>query len=146
LFEARRAWALAWIGPTLSLFINLAWPPAAGQFTWRSGTRIAMSSTAAATVFFSISVALLVIGYAWRNQTYKAHWRGMAVSPEGYRKGVLAWITFYEFSEFACFYACMDRDHAAWYFSLTFLSAVLLIMHFPSGKPMQPHPPRVGNA
>ncbi len=91
-----------------------------------------------------IAGGLLLLGLFTRNQMYKANWRGEAVTPAGYLKGNTLLFAAVALAAASLMLISIVTGFPAPTFAAAPLLVGLLIFNFPTGKPMQPTPPRLG--
>ncbi len=97
------------------------------------------------SLLFLIAVTSLVVltpvGLFIRNQVYKAHWRGPAVTPRGYLKGnVLLFVLLEAVVLEALVFAMVAGPHPG-LLLVAAGSLLVQVVNFPTGRPMQPRSP-----
>jgi len=93
----------------------------------------------------AIAVAILIgavgIGYFARNQSYKKHWRGNAVTPPGLFQGNLILLAALEGSSFATLVFVMVTGQVFPMILPAVASLAIQFANFPSAIPMRDNPP-----
>ena len=100
-------------------------------------------------ILFRVSLFLLIVGVPWscfyRNQLYKKHWQSHAVNPEGY---LLANRRMFQ----AQFYIAICSAASVFLGGPIMPNLLPLVVcfavvaaNFPTGKPMHPNAPRLGD-
>lgn len=119
-----------------------------------AGILLAFASNAAGvapdlrSIFIYTAVAMLLVltplGYFIRNQTYKAHWRGDAITPAGYVTGNIVLLGMMEaVADVAVIFAFIVGTVLP--FAYVAGAAILvMLINFPTGRPMEPTEPIVG--
>ena len=97
---------------------------------------------------FYVSIAMLLMGIAiglfWRAQTYKRHWQGSAVTPEGYAHGNIMLLAMCETLAFVSLTATLVAGRW-WPFVIpAVIAAAVQVVNFPNGRAMQPTDPDFG--
>lgn len=144
LTDTRWIWSLAWL-PFLAPLGRMIFAPAQPD---ESGYAREQWLEVSIAILYWAAVAgwmvLVPLAYFVRNQTYKSHWRGDAVSPTGYEKGNVNLFLILEVPCILGFLAYeLTADPADLVLPLT-VTAVFLLVNFPTGKPMRPTAPRLG--
>ena len=95
-----------------------------------------------------LPMALLLFGlpvsYFIRNQCYKRSWQGHQVDPAGYVAGNLYVFALLEIVVIAGLVIGIIVPTASLARAAALLAFVLLLMNFPSGRPLDPQPPGLG--
>ncbi|MEX0885593.1 MAG: hypothetical protein WD009_04055 [Phycisphaeraceae bacterium] len=94
-----------------------------------------------------VAVAVLVVAvpvaHIARQQTYKANWRGDAVSVNGYITGTIIYLGALEGAAIVGLIAVLVTGRLAPGLIVPAVAIILQIVNFPTGKPLQPAPPRI---
>lgn len=144
LWGARWIWWCAWI-PFVPP-IGRAWlaPVEAADPGWAQERWLEICTVVLYWLAIAGWLALVPLAYFIRNQIYKAHWRGDAVSPAGYEQ---ANVNLFLILEIPCILGYLAYELTAVTTDLVLplaVTAVFLLLNFPSGKPMHPTSPRLG--
>lgn len=81
-------------------------------------------------------VVLTPLAYFARNQLYKAHWRGRAVTPRGYVMGNLVWLVLLQGATLVNLLAVLVIGRVMPTLLLAVLALVVQIVNYPHGRPM----------
>ena len=88
----------------------------------------------------------VVTGFFLRNQIYKKHWRGLAVSAEGYLMGNVVFFALVEGPATVAVIFLFAGASLLPTLLPVLLATGILLLNYPSGRPMQPVEPRLGTA
>ena len=102
------------------------------------------SASRVTTLALMFGLAAVGLGMFTRNQAYKAHWVGDAVSPKGYLAGCRRFFVMVVVGALAMFTISLATGYPAPTFAAAPVLIGLLIFSFPNGRPMMPTPPRIG--
>jgi len=106
----------------------------------KGGYRGTSSSPDLERIFLAIGFGALVIavpiGYFIRNQSYKRHWQGQAVTPGGYVTGNLILLAMCEGVAFFSLVATLAVGAFGWVTAPGVLAAAGMLVNFPTGRPM----------
>ncbi|MGB0768773.1 MAG: hypothetical protein ACPGYV_13815 [Phycisphaeraceae bacterium] len=133
---------LRWV---VALLINLPLPFIALPIVGDEWINQDPGGAAAQAMMFTIfiGIAALITGHMKRNQAYKAHWKGDAITPRGYVQGNTHFFAALTFGAIALFVLSITGGWPAPTFAAAPVIIGLLIFNFPNGKPMLPAPPRL---
>jgi len=86
-------------------------------------------------------VVALFAGHVLRNQVYKRHWQGHAVSPQGYATGNILLFALWEGVSLLALVTALLAG-AFWpYIIPSAVAGVMFLINWPDGKPMQAREP-----
>ena len=138
-------WGMMLTGPALVFTANFLLIPASSpEYIGRDDVRN-IGHVIGQVAIASLPVTV-ILGYFLRNQIYKRHWHADAVTPGGYFLGNIT------------LYVCVDGPALLSLMAIAFtdrlwpallppvVSAVIVALNVPNGAPMQPQPPRLGEA
>lgn len=97
-------------------------------------------------VAYAMLVLMVPVGYFVRNQVYKSGWREHAVTPQAYFTGNLILFAVFEGLALAGFLLSALVGFDPVVLIPGAIGFGLLLLNFPTGKPMQPHEPRFGQS
>jgi len=97
-----------------------------------------------AIVMYAMLLLAVPAGYFVRNQLYKSGWREHAVTPQAYFIGNIILFSVLEGLTFSGFMLSVMVDLDPIVLIPGAIGFALLLLNFPTGKPMQPREPRFG--
>ncbi len=125
-------WCWLWLGLRTALDpVDVSWMP------WLREGRLYVWAGAGLTV-------LIPAAYWFRNQSYKSHWREGSVTPDGYANGMLAVLTALAVVAAISSVGIVLTQQPWPGLVPLVLANVLHALNFPTGAPMHPQPPRLG--
>jgi hypothetical protein len=92
-------------------------------------------------IAIAVLIAAVGIGYFSRNQSYKKHWQGNAVTPPGFFQGNLILFAALEGASFITLIFVMTTGQVFPMILPAVASLGIQFANFPSGLPMQDSPP-----
>ncbi|MEE9403729.1 MAG: hypothetical protein V3V20_02445 [Algisphaera sp.] len=132
----RLIWAVMLGGQAVLAVVLMNVRPAAGQ-----GAGV---SPGLAWVPFGLLLVGVPVAYFIRNQSYKRAWRGHAVTPAGYQAGNVAVFAVLEVAMVAGLVLGVLLRAGTPALAAVAAAFVLMLFNFPSGRPMEPTTPQLG--
>jgi hypothetical protein len=95
-------------------------------------------------VVAAAGVVLIPLAYFIRNQIYKKHWVGQAVTPAGYFNANIIFHAILDAMVMVSVFGGFLIQQAEPVFAGAGMALLAHLINFPDGRPMQSQPPRVG--
>jgi uncharacterized integral membrane protein len=135
---------ILWAAMVMGVVIFTVVATVAGPLQPSSGPQDALPS-----LLFYISLVMMATGVAMgiflRGQIYKRGWEGLAVKPGAYFSGTLIALALIEGPALFGGVSLMLADRIFPYIISPLLGIALMLLCFPTGKPMQPRQPDLGD-
>lgn len=140
LFSIRLMWGAMLMSVIIFTCIALFMGPMQG---------LAKSEDSIAPTLFYLSLGMLVVstgvGFFIRGQTFKKGWEGDVIKPAAYFTGTLLSIASIEGPALFGGVSLMLADQVFPFILTPALGILLIVLSFPTGKPMFPHSPRLSD-
>ena len=113
---------------------------------WMMPTTTAAAGWTLNLIAPAVAFGMLVSGYIARNEAYKAHWQGDAVTPQGYLQANIVLGSLLCLASGTIGAMLVITGGVMWHLALALVVLVLSCLSFPTGRPMRPRAPRIENS